>query len=70
MAQVVILARGLTRLAVNGPRRPVWLELEVPLDGVHAALHVAFLLTQLAPLLAPVLAVTLARGSPAPGLGG
>ena len=42
----------MTGLAVNRPRRPVGLELDVPLDGVHAALHVAVLLTELGPLMA------------------
>ena len=50
----------MTGLAVNCPRRPVRLELDVPLDGVHAALHVAVLLAEVGPLVAPVL-VTLTR---------
>ena len=43
----------MTRLAVNRPRRPVGLD--VPLDGVHAALRVTVLLAEVGPLVAPVL---------------
>ena len=60
MTQVIILGGRVTGLAVNCPRRPVGLELDVPLDGVHATLHVAVLLAEVGPLVAPVL-VTLTR---------